>query len=75
MVVVKWFMFISLLLLIYDILGFFEINSQTGRFFDDPLWLNDFIIASVRIFADLIWAAPIFYLFWPQIITTKRGGR
>jgi len=73
MIVVKWLMFISVLLIAFDIAGYFEINPVTGRFLDDPLWLNDLAFAIVRFFAYLAWAAPLFYLFWPQIVTRKRG--
>ena len=49
------------------------VNPDTGRLMDKPLWLNDFIFVCVRIIAYLAWAAPIFYLFWPQIV--GRGAR
>jgi hypothetical protein len=72
MVVVKWFLFISLSLLIFDIIAYFTVNAKNGRIIKEPLWLNDLMISIVRVIAYLAWAAPIFYLFWPQIISRKR---
>jgi hypothetical protein len=69
MVVVKWLMFMSLTLLVFDIIAFFTISKETGRLISEPLWLNDLLISLIRIIAYLAWAAPIFYLFWPQIVT------
>jgi hypothetical protein len=72
MVVVKWLMFISLSLIIFDIIAFFILDKQTGRIFNEPLWLNDLIISAIRMIAYMSWAAPIFYLYWPQIVSRKR---
>lgn len=39
---------------------------------NNPLWLNDLIISAVRTIAYMAWAIPIFYLFWPSIISRQR---
>jgi hypothetical protein len=64
----------STFLLLFDVMSIFLVKEATGRFFNSPLWLNDFIIVIVRVIAYLAWAAPIFYLFWPQIVGRNIGG-
>ena len=76
MLVVKWLMIQSLLLLTFDLVCFFIASPETGRLLESPLWLNDVVFSMVRVMAYLAWAAPIFYLFWPQIVARgKRGSR
>lgn len=69
MLVVKWLMFLSLLLLTFDLVCFFLATPETGRLLESPLWLNDLIFSLVRVMAYLAWAGPIFYLFSPKIVT------
>jgi hypothetical protein len=76
MLVVKWLMFLSLSLLTFDLVCFFIAAPETGRLLESPLWLNDLVFSLVCVMAYLAWAAPIFYLFWPQIVArSKRGSR
>lgn len=76
MLVVKWLMFLSISLVTFDLVCFFIAAPETGRLLESPLWLNDLVFSLVRVMAYLAWAAPIFYLFWPHIVTrSKRGSR
>jgi hypothetical protein len=68
-VVIKWLMFISLSLIAFDFVSFLFTDENTGRLINEPLWLNDLIYCAVRTIAYMAWALPIFYLFWPSIIS------
>lgn len=70
--VIKWLMFISVTLIAFDIIQYFLQDKVTQRLINDPLWLNDLIISLIRTLAYMSWAIPIFYLFWPSIISRQR---
>jgi len=64
-------MIFTVALIVYDIISFFKTDEKTGRLIDSPLWANDLVIVFVRTIAYIAWAGPIFYLFWPNIISKK----
>ena len=70
--VIKTFMFVSITLIIFDIVGFIFTDDITGRIIKDPTWANDLIVCFVRTLAYIAWAFPLFYLFWPNIISRTR---
>lgn len=69
---IKWALLITVTLLIFDVVQFSVTDRITWRLISSPLWLNDFIIVVMRFIAYMIWAIPVFTLFWPQIVTSKR---
>lgn len=71
-IVIRWFMFLSVSLILIDLGGFLLNDTYTGRIVNEPLWLNDLIICLARTLAYVAWVVPVFYLFWPSIISSQR---
>ena len=72
LVLIKWLTFISVTLLIFEVISFTATNHINWRLISSPLWLNDLTIAVIRMIAYISWAIPVFSLFWPQIVSAKR---
>jgi hypothetical protein len=70
--VIRWFLFFSFALGAFDVVSYVLSDPDTGRIISDPIWLNDAVVCFSRTIAYIAWALPIFYLFWPSIVSKKR---
>lgn len=67
-VVIKWFMALTVILMVYDIVSFFT-TDRYGNLKGVPKWVDELFLIFIRTIAYVVFAIPIFYLFWPSIIS------
>lgn len=70
--VIKCLLFVSMTLIIFNIISAIVTDPETSRVIRDPIWLNDLVIASIRFIDYIFWAIPIFSVFWPDLISKER---
>jgi hypothetical protein len=66
--VIKWFMALTVILMVYDIASYFATNEY-GDLKGMPKLVDELFLIFIRTVAYVAFAIPIFYLFWPSIIS------
>lgn len=64
-------MALSIILMICDFISYFAADDK-GDLKNLPKWVDELFIIFVRTIAYVVFAIPIFYLFWPSIISRSQ---